>query len=314
MNPTMNNNRSSLSSQRADLEAACKEEHSPPTAHSPQSTNRRMLDQKLSDDKKIKIEVDDDKNESNDKIKSEDSEDHKTGSKWMKPGDIKSEKRDADGQQLDMNTNVIGRDNWNQSKEHDIKQESKIDAMDVKIKSEPMSPPSSSDNQALVKAELKLEPVPNADQENKKCSKYSNEKFAAASRESIHDFLSSSLPSVFKPEELCEALLPTLDMLKHQDPESIPFRAPVDPITLGIPDYLDIVKKPMDLGTIENKLRKGKYSDPWEYVNDVWLMFDNAWLYNRNTSRVYRYCTKVRVSCECSPSPCDVTKNPFSLS
>lgn len=99
----------------------------------------------------------------------------------------------------------------------------------------------------------------------------------------------------FKPEELCEALLPTLEKLMHQDPESIPFRSPVDPITLGIPDYLDIIKKPMDLGTVEKKLRKGEYSDPWEYVDDVWLMFDNAWLYNRKTSRVYRYCTKVVV-------------------
>jgi E1A/CREB-binding protein len=78
------------------------------------------------------------------------------------------------------------------------------------------------------------------------------------------------------------------------EPESLPFRSPVDPIALGIPDYLDIIKKPMDLGTIEKKLKKGEYSDPWEYVDDVWLMFDNAWLYNRKTSRVYRYCTKVR--------------------
>lgn len=97
----------------------------------------------------------------------------------------------------------------------------------------------------------------------------------------------------FKPEELREALLPTLDKLKKQDPESMPFRSPVDPLALGIPDYLDIVKKPMDLGTIEKKLKNGEYSDPWEYVDDVWLMFDNAWLYNRKTSRVYRYCTKV---------------------
>lgn len=28
------------------------------------------------------------------------------------------------------------------------------------------------------------------------------------------------------------------------------FLDPVDPISLGIPDYLDIVKQPMDLGTI----------------------------------------------------------------
>lgn len=82
-------------------------------------------------------------------------------------------------------------------------------------------------------------------------------------------------------------------MLISLEPESIPFRSPVDPIALGIPDYQDIIKKPMDLGTIEKKLRKGEYSDPWEYVDDVWLMFDNAWLYNRKTSRVYRYCTKV---------------------
>jgi len=78
------------------------------------------------------------------------------------------------------------------------------------------------------------------------------------------------------------------------EPESIPFRTPVDPYTLGIPDYFYIIQKPIDMGTIEEKLRKGEYTDPWEYVDDVWLMFDNAWLYNRKTSQVYRYCTKVR--------------------
>lgn len=87
--------------------------------------------------------------------------------------------------------------------------------------------------------------------------------------------------------------MPTLEKLYRQDPESIPFRQPVDPQVLGIPDYFDIVKKPMDLSTIKKKLDIGKYTDPWEYVDDVWLMFDNAWLYNKKTSRVYKYCTKV---------------------
>ena len=98
---------------------------------------------------------------------------------------------------------------------------------------------------------------------------------------------------LFKPDELRQALMPTLEKLYRQDPESIPFRQPVDPQALGIPDYFDIVKKPMDLSTIKRKLDTGQYSDPWEYVDDVWMMFDNAWLYNRKTSRVYRYCTKV---------------------
>lgn len=173
MNSMMNsNNRSSLSSQRAALEAASKEDDSPPPAPSPQNTNRGKLDQKLGDDMKIKMEIDDDKNESSDKIKSEDSEDHKMGAKWMDTSDIKSEKRDADGQKLDMNTNVIGRDSWNDFKEHGVKHESKIDAMDVKVKGEPMSPPSSSDSQALVKSELKLEPVANTTDKKKKCSKW----------------------------------------------------------------------------------------------------------------------------------------------
>jgi hypothetical protein len=49
----------------------------------------------------------------------------------------------------------------------------------------------------------------------------------------------------------------------------------------------------MDLASIKRKLDTGQYKDPWDYVDDVWLMFDNAWLYNRKTSRVYKYCTKV---------------------
>lgn len=87
--------------------------------------------------------------------------------------------------------------------------------------------------------------------------------------------------------------MPTWEKMFTQEVESVPFRQPVDPNTLGIPDYFDIVRKPMDLSTIHTKLTTGQYSDPWEYVDDVWLMFDNAWLYNRKTSRVYRYCTRV---------------------
>ncbi|MBV94485.1 CREB-binding protein, partial [Eschrichtius robustus] len=99
--------------------------------------------------------------------------------------------------------------------------------------------------------------------------------------------------AVFKPEELRQALMPTLEALYRQDPESLPFRQPVDPQLLGIPDYFDIVKNPMDLSTIKRKLDTGQYQEPWQYVDDVWLMFNNAWLYNRKTSRVYKFCSKL---------------------
>ncbi|KAE8284497.1 Histone acetyltransferase p300 [Larimichthys crocea] len=98
---------------------------------------------------------------------------------------------------------------------------------------------------------------------------------------------------IFKPEELRQALMPTLESLYRQDPESLPFRMPVDPQLLCIPDYFEIVKNPMDLSTIKRKLDTGQYQDPWQYVDDIWLMFNNAWLYNRKTSRVYKYCSKL---------------------
>uniref|UniRef100_A0A673JJ29 histone acetyltransferase n=1 Tax=Sinocyclocheilus rhinocerous TaxID=307959 RepID=A0A673JJ29_9TELE len=111
---------------------------------------------------------------------------------------------------------------------------------------------------------------------------------------SVPDFgFMLSLFSVFKPEELRQALMPTLESLYRQDPESLPFRQPVDPMLLGIPDYFDIVKNPIDLSTIKRKLDTGQYQEPWQYVDDVWLMFNNAWLYNRKTSRVYKYCSKL---------------------
>lgn len=40
---------------------------------------------------------------------------------------------------------------------------------------------------------------------------------------------------IFDPEELRTALMPTLEKLYRQDPESIPFRQPVDPVLLQIP-------------------------------------------------------------------------------
>jgi hypothetical protein len=45
----------------------------------------------------------------------------------------------------------------------------------------------------------------------------------------------------------CQRVLVTL--LSHRF--ASPFSAPVDPVRLGIPDYLTIIKHPMDLGTVK---------------------------------------------------------------
>ena len=97
----------------------------------------------------------------------------------------------------------------------------------------------------------------------------------------------------FSPDTLREALLPCVEKMWAQEPEANPFRTPVDPTALGIPDYFDIIKTPMDMSQIKRKLDVGTYTDPWQFVTDVYVMFENAWVYNRKTSRVYRYCSKV---------------------
>lgn len=40
------------------------------------------------------------------------------------------------------------------------------------------------------------------------------------------------------------------------------FHEPVDPVRLNIPNYLNIVKNPMDFGTIKKKLNMNFYDNP----------------------------------------------------
>lgn len=58
------------------------------------------------------------------------------------------------------------------------------------------------------------------------------------------------------------------------------FNTPVDVVKLNIPDYFDIIKNPMDLGSVKSKLNSGKYSSPLEFLADVRLTFTNAKTYN----------------------------------
>ncbi|EPX70554.1 bromodomain protein [Schizosaccharomyces octosporus yFS286] len=68
--------------------------------------------------------------------------------------------------------------------------------------------------------------------------------------------------------------------------DSIPFRAPVDPVKQNIPDYPTIVKHPMDLGSIQKKFSSGQYASAENFIDDMNLMFDNCFLYNGTESPV----------------------------
>ncbi|OMO73614.1 hypothetical protein CCACVL1_17201 [Corchorus capsularis] len=74
----------------------------------------------------------------------------------------------------------------------------------------------------------------------------------------------------------CEGLLKRL--LAHQ--WGWVFKEPVDIVKLNIPDYFNVIKHPMDLGTVKKKLASGAYASPLEFHADVKLTFSNAMTYN----------------------------------
>lgn len=62
------------------------------------------------------------------------------------------------------------------------------------------------------------------------------------------------------------------------------FHEPVNPEALHIPDYTQIIKKPMDLGTIKQKIANSAYNNCKEFASDVELVFNNCITYNGESS------------------------------
>ncbi|XP_034418900.1 bromodomain adjacent to zinc finger domain protein 1A isoform X2 [Cyclopterus lumpus] len=72
----------------------------------------------------------------------------------------------------------------------------------------------------------------------------------------------------------CEQL--TVELVRHED--SWPFKKLVS--RTQVPDYYDIVKKPIALSTIREKVNNCEYQTAEEFVSDVDLMFSNCLQYN----------------------------------
>ncbi|KAJ3442681.1 transcription factor gte11 [Anaeramoeba flamelloides] len=79
---------------------------------------------------------------------------------------------------------------------------------------------------------------------------------------------------------------------------SIYFCEPVDPIQLNLPTYLDIIKKPMDISTIQNKLNKNEYPTFRSFESDCLLMFNNALKFNPSQTHVYMVAAELKKNFE----------------
>ncbi|XP_063481540.1 bromodomain testis-specific protein isoform X2 [Symphalangus syndactylus] len=77
----------------------------------------------------------------------------------------------------------------------------------------------------------------------------------------------------------CSEILKEMLAKKHFS-YAWPFYNPVDVNALGLHNYYDIVKNPMDLGTIKEKMDNQEYEDAYKFAADVRLMFMNCYKYN----------------------------------
>ncbi|EMC95187.1 hypothetical protein BAUCODRAFT_56388, partial [Baudoinia panamericana UAMH 10762] len=79
--------------------------------------------------------------------------------------------------------------------------------------------------------------------------------------------------------KFCEHVLDELRSPKYSTMNHV-FLYPVDPVALNIPHYRQVVKNPMDLSSMAQKLKQGQYEKAGEFRKDFELMIDNCLLFN----------------------------------
>ncbi|GAU95456.1 hypothetical protein RvY_07070-2 [Ramazzottius varieornatus] len=94
-----------------------------------------------------------------------------------------------------------------------------------------------------------------------------------------HKISSKNRPPMSDAMRHCSNILKELLGNKHSA-YAWPFRKPVDVAALNLRDYFDIIKHPMDLGTIKEKMVNREYSTAREFEQDVRLVFTNCYRYN----------------------------------
>ena len=95
------------------------------------------------------------------------------------------------------------------------------------------------------------------------------------------------------PNELKNICLEVLKGLQAHEHGWV-FATPVNPVELGLDDYFDIIKKPMDLSTIQKKLDAATYHSFDDFRSDVRLTFENAMKYNEEHTVVHEMAKELK--------------------
>ncbi|KAJ2824190.1 hypothetical protein FBU31_004059, partial [Coemansia sp. 'formosensis'] len=92
---------------------------------------------------------------------------------------------------------------------------------------------------------------------------------------------------------------------RHAD--AFPFMRPVDVILDGCPTYYDVIKQPMDLGTVKRKLEGGEYATAEQFEADVRLMLANCYAFNPPGTPVHLMGESVERAFDSEWSKCGVS-------
>ncbi|KAK5100608.1 histone acetyltransferase [Lithohypha guttulata] len=79
------------------------------------------------------------------------------------------------------------------------------------------------------------------------------------------------------------------DMQNHTS--AWPFAQPVN--REEVPDYYEVIKEPMDLSTMEERLQADLYPRPEDFIRDAKLIFDNCRAYNNETTPYAKSANKL---------------------
>jgi hypothetical protein len=72
-----------------------------------------------------------------------------------------------------------------------------------------------------------------------------------------------------------------------------PFSLPVNPVALNIPNYFNVIKEPMDVSKIEEKLQSNSYVSLKEFTRDVNLIWQNAMTFNPIGTQIYNMASEL---------------------
>jgi len=89
-------------------------------------------------------------------------------------------------------------------------------------------------------------------------------------------------------EQMKKECLDVLNRLMKHDC-ALNFLEPVDAQKLGVPDYYDVIKDPMDFNTVKSRLEDRFYGCLDELIDDVRLIFCNFFTYNQMGSEICNY-------------------------